>query len=354
MLRLHLLLLLIALCLVTQEVRAQGSTGISSKERREAEFALEGMWASIQDLRSGRFQAKEISRSAEDQVVRSAEYDYWVAFDFDKEWIRFDQEEAAGAFGKRTTKFARNEAEVLTSVALGDDVRSVSVHDRDHDARLLGAHPFDVRIAGLSPLGPYSVRDTLDRLLEKDRAFDVSALIDYERDRDAVKLTFEIEGKKAFAGWRFRRELWIDKAQGYKPIRAEVFSIEAGAAEWVRQDVSRTEWLQMGGTWVPKVWRMEAPPAQISSELTFDWESVNEPIPERLFQIEGFEAPDGTAVMDYTLDTPIKVATVGETPMAPLIRPADSSRRMWLLLLNLALVAVIGASLWRKYRVARG
>jgi hypothetical protein len=83
--------------------------------------------------------------------------------------------------------------------------------------------------------------------------------------------------------------------------------------------------------------------------LTFDWEAVNEPIPDEVFALDGMALPQGTRIANEKLGTGIMEGKVGEDPMKP-VRPVPGiAWRSWWVLGNVVLIVVIAVVwAWRR------
>jgi len=94
--------------------------------------------------------------------------------------------------------------------------------------------------------------------------------------------------------------LAIDGKNGFTPIRMR----QCDAPDRPPRTSSETTWVQIGDVWVPKTFRIEVRDVKGNSirsscMLSFEWESVNEPVPDRCFTWEGLDLPRGTIVFDY-------------------------------------------------------
>lgn len=116
---------------------------------------------------------------------------------------------------------------------------------------------------------------------------------------------------------RFGHSFWVDSKRGFVPVRATFFS---GASPDPSIDGSKisaiveTEWTEMQGIMVPRRCAWQLPLNDQSAELTFEWESVNGPVDEKLFTPEGLDAPKGTLILNKRLGQEFIEATIGEEP----------------------------------------
>ncbi len=83
-------------------------------------------------------------------------------------------------------------------------------------------------------------------------------------------------------------------------------------------------------------------------ELAFEWESVNKPIPDELFQKEGLGLPGETFVIDHRLGRGIVIGRLDGKPTAFSNEPPLSANRSrtWIGSAIIGLLLTIGLAGW--------
>ena len=136
--------------------------------------------------------------------------------------------------------------------------------------------PFDVRLLGVGSVGDFTGYTTYKEMLP-------------------ILVKWPVVGaSKAGEGvwqvrWQsrgFETTVWFKDEAGYLPLRMERRYL------WYHgvsnpQERGETTWTQVSGVWIPKTAVLEQSlmtGRHIKIELAFDWESVNEPVPQSLFE----------------------------------------------------------------------
>jgi hypothetical protein len=227
------------------------------------------------------------------------------------------------------------------------------VYSADFRPKIYGK-PFDVRTIGLMYWADFLNGTSLESVLDAYRA----TAPDEVKDED---------GSVTRATWIRRKSLhdkrtvWLDKTKEYAPIRLEVSYPKTPVGEkeeWqAARVVSDATWKKVSGVWVPETYRIEyRPPSGNMSryDLAFEWETVNDSVPNSWFEFSSFELPTGTVIADSRLGTPIIIEKIGY----PGIYEKFYQRSQWGVLrflgLGLTLALLVGTVmvLWHKYRSA--
>lgn len=213
---------------------------------------------------------------------------------------------------------------------------------------------FDIRCLGLA------------YLLDLEQASSFDEMYRSWLDDKPQSVTQEADGV-----WRVRWEdemnqttIWVKESQGFTPIRLEGrFKSGKGAkSRWSDpKTTSEVTWQQLSGVWVPKTFRIEntiIPNRTLSYDLSFEWESVNEPVAESLFTPQGLGIKRKAVVIDQTLGTPIITHQLNY-PIQLLEEEEDSAprprkRTVFLIYLGSALavgfLALLVRRLWKRFR----
>lgn len=118
--------------------------------------------------------------------------------------------------------------------------------------------------------------------------------------------------------------LWIDRKQGFAPVRQESSDRRIPANKGTGHRPfpppnfqSEATWERLNGVWVPKTYRIEQRMGGPGSgkiwryEHVFSWESVNTLPPDSLFTAEDFGIAKGSAIIDYRGQRPIIERVIG-------------------------------------------
>ncbi len=302
------------------------------------------VWAGLKDnrerLRRGAFRVKG-RKIDDDPRGRRLDSDMTIfcAFDYDKDLFRFDRAEpefftkeplvdrgqgpkALEEQGRKMRsdpkdwvernvggKWAKSETQCISWSIQGNSVSILRPHEEpDSSLRI-----FDVRTLGLLIWG---------NLVDRGTSWKDTCELYPELPLEAVQ---ERKGLYRFrwvenASIPLRKTLWVDEAQGFSPVRLHTQEGQTSkdGIKWSEPDItSEVESVCIGGVWVPHTFRIEtreSAPWFRSYQWTFAWESVNEPVAESLFTVEGMDLPKGTPVIDYRLGEPILKGRIGEEP----------------------------------------
>lgn len=298
---------------------------LADDARRLGEFHLAGMRDARERVRSG--VCNVAVRKAGTNRKSTSDGEYFFAFSLNDDCLRFDQR-----FGSRVTQYARNKRESMLHVA---GSRGITKYAPDWKVSIPEAQPFDFRLIGLVSLAEFDYRcsyDDVRRFLEQ-RA-QLSEVV--REDATLCRLSWKYDIQSS----NLRHTIWIDSSRGFSPVRTEVIAThhpKDGPTITRNQAATKTDWQRVSDVWVPRRWSLSEGDGTLTLEATFDWKSVNEPIAEKLFQVEGLEAPDGTLVVNNRLGTPIVESTIGQTDAR---EPGFGTLRGWRIWIIGAIVLV--------------
>jgi hypothetical protein len=354
-----------------------GYVGAQDHSDETVEFLWIGMKAHRQLLQSGifRVQGRKIDDSPAEAARIERDVEVFCAFVYADDLLRFDRrepiresrpsvEEMEAAAGAKLTrqqllwyggKYARSRDK---SAHFIEGTNDAVTRPRDHPpvARVMA---FDVRALGLYYWYNLEAGTLFDEICNIYRSQKVSEVV---IERPGVhRLRWRLSSEQ-------RRTLWIDEQRGYTPVHLEVVDrLESNRSrEWDDPTiVSDVTWVETSGVWVPKTYRIEEklPSGRFTSyEFVFEWESVNEPVLEQLFTVEGFNLPKGTYLIDSRLGQPIVTGAVGRNsvPEFGILRshhepPRNKAKPTVVVSVGVTVVlAVLGFLLYRRLRVTRG
>jgi len=331
-------------------------TDMSGVEVTEWHNLLAGFKNNQEQLRTGVYRAtgRLLDDSPAERVIVRRELEVFCAFDNPEDMFRFDWRELKQDSDKTIRplfdgRYARARDRSLHHY---EGHRDLSVEARGSPPRIM---TFDIRALGLCYLSDFEKGTSLAKILDLYRA----------QTPDEVSG----EGKGIFrVRWRLardhRRTLWIDENCGFSTTRFEV-------VDGVRNDplkewddpaiVSDTTWVKISDVWVVRTFSISQ---RLQSgrvtryDLAFEWESVNEPVNESHFTVNGMSLPTGTYVLDSRLGKPIITAVVGRStiPEVGIIESRENSlstssgRTTWVVLLSGGVIlAVAGSLLVRRF-----
>ncbi|NOX54177.1 MAG: hypothetical protein GXP27_06990 [Planctomycetes bacterium] len=176
---------------------------------------------------------------------------------------------------------------------------------------------FNIRSLGLANCAELMAATEPQRFFNSDGILSTKNVIELEQvEPTLVKITWQFGPDN-----EARRTIWFDTGKGWVPIRLEerYLVIEgdpprAVPGKWSEPEhVCQVTWARgSGGAWVPRtavlthragMFLADVPHHDLRRwELEFEWESVNKPIDDTVFSIEGMDGPDRTSiVVDKTL-----------------------------------------------------
>jgi hypothetical protein len=221
------------------------------------------------------------------------------------------------------------------------------------------SYPLDARAMGFLDNVSFEAGRTLDEL----GAVLPGQLVSHvERQADGkMRLTtpFDIIPDTDFDD--SKRLIYIDVQNGHTPVRLELHEerYRRRGLDGPSQ-LAEVSWIVVNGVWVPR--RFLSKLANITSdgkvmeqtyEYDFEWESVNEAVPDDLFTYKTFQGlPKGTPVYDVR-DGRKKIETIGMPPPAALAPPSGISSRLWLVAANLIVLAILAVGAYVRFRRQR-
>lgn len=365
------------LCGVVLLVNTALGAPLSQTESDRAHFVMSGHISSREQLRQGAFIARgQYSIRARDaQAQVHVDVTIESVFDLDAKRIRFDRHQPFtgptaprdhnGRPVDRGGKFAQTPNHSLY-MPNGDRL-AVSV--LDPKVIPTGINPFDVRTLGCINFHEVEAGLVFDDVFLNEKAF---------LTEGRVTSISQVAPKIVRLGWLLGdssdalRTIWFDEDRGFSPIRMEDryrigdSASQAGGGkkgEWSEPvSICEVGWSEIEGVWVPAsftceyfggVWRKPFKPVSENAyHFAFEWGSVNRPVDERVFEVEGMEDGKELVVIDSRLGKPI----ITKNPYAGKIATTDphSSRPgLWwrfLLAANVVLIVAILGFYWRRRR----
>jgi hypothetical protein len=312
---------------------------------------LDGVWAGRQDLHSGVCRAVwELSMPTYHEQQR---YSIW--FDYDQELKRIDRASLDGnVFVHRVDR--PTEKILYVNDTLLATRKAPDPGDRSGGVRNGG--PFDARSVGLLTLQEALVGKMMRGGFRTDHSTGPPTTA---RDGKLLRIDWDHGNMVAHEGGshfeRYRRLFWIDPEKSFAPVRLESWRAIGDTSEAPLKlgSTTVTEWARVRDVWVPRHCHLESKqPAERAADLTFEWLSVNEPVDESTFTVSGLGLPDGTAVQDCRLGTPIVEYVVGRQRATVIHAPASPFWRWFAVVASVATLGAYGAFLiYRSFRSPR-
>jgi hypothetical protein len=285
---------------------------LSRKDLDSFSYVMMGLKDNRNRLKTGLFKARgtysETDGKGADRLRGKVEI--FCAFDFPGDRIRFDrslpmprsadtakqneseQGEESGNTAK--TQIILTKKEVISFVASSGGVFIYSAEE-ERTKRLQGL-PFDVRALGL-----YLWYDFLHykRFEQIHDTISKSTPLRIERDADSrCKITWDFGGSMLVTAW-------IDEKKGFTVLRSET-RLTKGRSASVQPDFkTEVTWELREDVFVPKTLKHQNQRGQIllSYDLVFEWESVNQPLDDRHFKLDGLGIKERTPVKNTITGT---------------------------------------------------
>ena len=284
-----------------------GNPALSDEHQRRADAHLQEVTAGLQDLRNGAVRVREVRTGHVGKAAKET-MDYYIAFDRESDSLRFDYRN-----GPRRTMYARNPREVLVYVPVPRNL-PVPIARHGHAERVIfDARPLDLGTVGITFLPLYLQKRPLDEtlaVLDENLWGAIPTSLEEQASRIVLAWQYRIR-RGRLAGSRGRFDLVLDTEQGNRPVQLRSWIRDPDAEEWKLQQSGDASWKEINGVWVPKTWTMESQHTGKRSELSFEWESVNQAVPAETFEAEAFNAPQGTPIFDHRLGKPVFDRRVG-------------------------------------------
>lgn len=292
---------------VEKPVALKVGPGLSKPDADKYEYVMSKMKEGRERHKAGIFRANGLRSQKfgqEDQDFRG-QAEFYGAFDSAAGLFRFDsgiQEQfgppsrPSGVELRKPLEFRRKQIILRPDSVLiaTPATKQVNIYA---PGQLPSVDAFDVRCLGLLTVGDLSSYQSFG---------DSWKML---KDLEPAGIGQEPDGKwkivwdSMIAGTRVQRILWIDGSRGFTVSRSETRH-PIGEAGSTLPDVanyqSEVAWELREGVWVPikfKIFR-GAGHATTSFDLSFQWESINRPVPELLFTKDDFATEPRTFLID--------------------------------------------------------
>jgi len=304
------------LLLISADEDAVGAvpSTLTRQERELANLQLHGMKDSRDRLTSGVFRAtgreQRIGRSGSPEMDSPVEF--FCAFDYEADLFRFERDVPAIRRNPEKEEKARVEREKGLYIRTPKyslhwtHEQSDMVKRQNVDAKPpRPATPFDVRSLGLAfSLDVHVSFPKQTRALSEDEVVEVA-----EEAQGICRVLWETDQPGTFV------TAWFDQQQGHSPIRVEVRVGDLADLPAAPLQRAKTTWTNISDVWVPRTFLSQYfdidGELRSKVEVAFQWESVNEPVPEKLFTAAGMGLPPETRLVSYETGKPVVLGSVG-------------------------------------------
>jgi hypothetical protein len=282
---------------------------------RDPKSYVNGVWSAMKELRSGVVRIREdYSRGGNHRQL-----ELYCGFDHARGDLRFDTRVHASTFARESGRstywqYARNRNEVLVHQGLNSGrPRIIFRRPRDYDFQIGWAQPLRLRMLPVFPRYLQRSRPKTwhpaQLFRELFRRFADTPPNSAELGKRIVRFTWIMKSATS----DFRYVLEFDRKQGNRIVKMERTNRPPAGGEWRLHCSTETTWTRINKTWVPKKIKAKSDePA--TSELSFEWESVNKPVPAKVFRMEGFALPIGTQIINYKSGKRVYEGKIGMVP----------------------------------------
>ncbi len=333
---------------------------VTDNERKEARLLLEQAFDHGSTWRRGTvditLEKYEPSRSTHRQ---------FFAFDHDAHLMRLVSEMDRPGQPRWACKHLITPTEIVLSSGDPSYPNGVARYAPDDGPNIPDAKPIDLQTLAVANATHFVNRGVFDLAFLKER-YDAwcraDRLISFRRDGSSVEATWEISSaEKMGSKDDSRRTFEFDLDTGGLPVRILLEMKNSETGQWESYGLTSIRWKRIGDTWVPSHWKSSVGfnPANPKDavEITLDWKSVNEPLPEKLFTAEDLSLDPRSLVLNRMVGAPVL-----EGPVQDWLSPPNEAKglevagrgRFWLIVVNsvLLIAIVVSLLLWRRRRVA--
>jgi hypothetical protein len=178
---------------------------------------------------------------------------------------------------------------------------------------------------------------------------------------DVWRLSFPHDHRISHSEW----QIDIDVGHGFTPVESrmiEVANVGPHKGQQRTTQLSRVSWIQQGTAWVPVQFHIEngATDADSTSaiDLTFTFDSVNQPLSAQRFSYESIPAPNFAAIVDSSGAKPVVIRPHFqgvEPPAKPRSEFSPPSRPLTsvIIVINVLVLAIIGVIYYIRRRHGR-
>jgi len=384
--------LVVTLALPGAEKTPAKAVPLSDSQVRLADLCVQGMKDGRERLRSGVFRARgrrvvdEALLVGKGPLLPETKWEVYCAFDHAKELLRLDW--------VQPMPWVRSPKEMDPKQAAANDLRAAlgdgtaEVHMVTHKYVRTPRHGLawtsgSQHVLNQSPPG--------DAWKHRPAGLDVRALglllmVDFDKGKgfpavvnNLAKMEFTEVGEDdkglchlvcVFGKDKeLQRQLWLDRTNGYTPVRHELRYLDRSGPvpTWQAKprETSEVTWEQVSAVWIPRTFSLtleRAPGVKASVELAFEWEAVNQPVPEEQFTPDGMDLPPRTQIVSWELGKPVVLGYTGKklerstdsTPPPGTPSLATTLGRLLLLAVVVIVVALLSWRRWTSHRAVDG
>ena len=223
------------------------------------------------------------------------------------EWRHSKARAIDSFFGEQTNYEIDDATKILTSYYIRTNERTIQWLDGMDTVTVDGSEPntpvmgfnrvFDFRSFGLCSLSDLHQGTNVEVI------FDWLSKLEADSVTEVSPNMHEIAWSKSYPDGGFGKwTITFDGSNGYSPVKQVLSERHSETVAWRIIESSETTWTNKSGAWVPTKFTFQDLVDDETLEYSFDWQSVNEAIPESLFGYEEFDPnpPDIVNVVDYS------------------------------------------------------
>lgn len=283
-------------------------------------FVIQGIRAGREKLYRGQFRAHGHFRDRDRQLSNTSS-DVFSAFDYRSGNFRFDRRSGTGHGGQ----FARTPEAVSVFATYGDTAAILPPGERAPS----WCKPFDARAVGLAYRHDFEHAASMEEILGHFTRHPGKLA---SESNGVVELVWEVP---LLPQGKHKRVLVCDSRKDYIPVQLTTWNSgdkdgKIGSSDWNVQVVP----IEINGVWVPA--EVTIKEKDRSEYYKLNWESVNQPLDDSVFSIDGFNLSGARIVTDSRLGPTIVVKKLGtESPLSK-----GGMWLSWVAALGLALIIV--------------
>jgi hypothetical protein len=270
---------------------------LSEKDRESYDYVMSGIKEQRNRLKSGVFRTTGFYSEIDDKSKEyRGEHEIFCAFDWPENRLRFDQSlprfpivamarfTAPPKTGDPEKVVVERTCLIITpNGAWEKDTNAIRALAADADFKnRLYSKPFDIRFLGLHAYSGFTTWHRFEDEFDRRKSFEPHSIV-----RDANGLWNVV--------WQFpslQIAAWIDEPKGFGVTRSEYrLKDKDSPSGWQAEPMEKSavSWLQKDGAWAPKTFSLTARHGKISYDFAFEWELLNQPVPDKLFNKEDFD-----------------------------------------------------------------
>jgi hypothetical protein len=303
------------------------------------DFILRGMDDTRLSLNSGICYVTRMTQNGSDIVTNDK---CFVVFDYNKNFYRFDVEGHKGS-----AKTLRTSDYYYSTIKLDKEYEAV-FRSSVNDLNPIGfTCLFDIRSTGLfTPSGPYWIFNY--QKISEDIFKRRVDLIEINENDGIIKFVLQAKSKENQSSPApAKSTFFVDMKRSYTLVKFEDFLLSRIT------NSHETSWKQINNQWVPVSFVFTSNQG-LSAEWTFDWQSVNEPIPKDYFDPNSLSEKTKDLFSLELDNKPIRIGIIGKDVVSTADQPKIKYPYFRYILITTGLILIVialikmGYDRWKK------